>query len=89
MFKNIFISAKNYKYLNLGTLKKVFWTVIIALVLIVIAFPSFSFLILNEVISLLITIKVYGHQWDLSYDYNDYVTESGDLIDEFDLEYGQ
>ena len=55
-----------------------------ALVLIAIAFPSFRLLyILDEVISPVITIKVTGHQWYWSYEYSDYVTDSGDPI-EFD-----
>ena len=36
-----------------------------------------------EVISPTITIKVVGHQWYWSYEYSDYVNESGESI-EFD-----
>ena len=49
-----------------------------------------------EVISPTITIKVSGHQWYWSYEYSDYVTDSGDAIEfdsymipESDLELGQ
>ena len=49
-----------------------------------------------EVTSPTITIKVVGHQWYWSYEYSDYVNESGDsiefdsyLIPESDLEAGQ
>ena len=86
-----------HKYLNHGTLIELIWTITPALVLIAIAFPSFRLLyLLDEVISPTITIKVMGHQWYWSYEYSDYVTDSGDAIEfdsymvpEADLELGQ
>lgn len=79
------------------TLIETVWTILPALVLIAIAFPSFRLLyLLDEVISPTITIKVSGHQWYWSYEYSDYVTDSGDAIEfdsymipESDLELGQ
>ena len=51
---------------------------------------------MDEVISPTITIKVVGHQWYWSYEYSDYVNESGESIEfdsymlpESDLELGQ
>ena len=90
-------SAIVHKYLNHGTLLELIWTVSPAFILIAIAFPSFRLLyLLHEVISPTITIKVVGHQWYWSYEYSDYVTESGDpiefdsyMIPESDLELGQ
>ena len=86
-----------HKYLNHGTLIELIWTITPALILIAIAFPSFRLLyLLDEVISPTITIKVTGHQWYWSFEYSDYVTESGDpiefdsyMIPESDLELGQ
>jgi len=86
-----------HKYLNHGTLIELIWTISPALILIAIAFPSFRLLyLLDEVISPTITIKVTGHQWYWSYEYSDYLTESGDAIEfdsymipESDLEVGQ
>ena len=86
-----------HKYLNHGTLIELIWTITPALVLICIAFPSFRLLyLLDEVISPTITIKVTGHQWYWSFEYSDYVTESGEsiefdsyMIPESDLELGQ
>ena len=73
-----------HKYLNHGTLIELIWTITPALILIAIAFPSFRLLyLLDEVISPTITIKVVGHQWYLSYEYSDYINESGESI-EFD-----
>nr|YP_007374903.1 cytochrome c oxidase subunit 2 [Phlebia radiata]CCE89194.1 cytochrome c oxidase subunit 2 [Phlebia radiata] len=73
-----------HKYLNHGTLIELIWTITPAFILIAIAFPSFRLLyLLDEVISPTITIKVVGHQWYWSYEYSDYVNESGESI-EFD-----
>src|ERR1700760_1585386 len=96
-----YYSSKNspiiHKYLNHGTLIELIWTITPALILITIAFPSFRLLyLLDEVISPTITIKVMGHQWYWSYEYSDYVTDSGDAIEfdsymvpEAELELGQ
>lgn len=66
------------------TLIELIWTITPALILIAIAFPSFRLLyLLDEVISPTITIKVVGHQWYWSYEYSDYINESGESI-EFD-----
>ena len=86
-----------HKYLNHGTLIELIWTVTPAFILIAIAFPSFRLLyLLDEVISPTITIKVVGHQWYWSYEYSDYINESGEsiefdsyMIPESDLELGQ
>ena len=86
-----------HKYLNHGTLIELIWTITPALILTIIAFPSFRLLyLLDEVISPTITIKVVGHQWYWSYEYSDYVTENGDsiefdsyMIPDSDLELGQ
>jgi cytochrome c oxidase subunit 2 len=102
LFSLIFnFNSKNspfvHKYMNHGTILETIWTILPALVLIAIAFPSFRLLyLLDEVISPTITIKVVGHQWYWSVEYSDYTTDSGDSIDfdtymipESDLELGQ
>jgi cytochrome c oxidase subunit 2 len=96
-FFNIKNSPIVHKYLNHGTLIELIWTITPALILTVIAFPSFRLLyLLDEVTSPTITIKVIGHQWYWSYEYSDYVTDSGQsvefdsyMIPESDLELGQ
>ena len=73
-----------HKYLTHGSILETIWTLTPALILIAIAFPSFRLLyLLDEVISPTITIKVVGRQWFWSYEYSDYVTETGQSI-EFD-----
>jgi len=85
------------KYLNHGTAIELIWTITPAFILIAIAFPSFRLLyLLDEVTAPTVTIKVTGHQWYWSYEYSDYVTESGEAIEydsymipDSDLELGQ
>jgi cytochrome c oxidase subunit 2 len=86
-----------HKYLTHGTVLELVWTITPALILIAIAFPSFKLLyLMDEVISPTLTIKVVGHQWYWSYEYSDFITDSGESIDfdsymipESDLELGQ
>nr|YP_010574186.1 cytochrome c oxidase subunit 2 [Auricularia cornea]UZH94031.1 cytochrome c oxidase subunit 2 [Auricularia cornea] len=78
------VNKLSYKYLTHGTTIELVWTITPAIILMLIAQPSFSLLyILDEVISPTMTIKAVGHQWYWSYEYTDYETESGDVI-EFD-----
>lgn len=55
-----------------GTVLEIVWTIIPALILISIAFPSFSLLYsMDEVMMPAFTLKVVGHQWYWSYEYTD------------------
>ena len=80
-----------------GTLIEMVWTITPAVILLVIAIPSFSLLYaMDEVISPAITIKTLGHQWYWSYEYSDYINEDNEsiaydsyMIPEEDLELGQ
>lgn len=80
-----------------GTLIEMIWTVTPAIILLIIAIPSFSLLYaMDEVISPAITIKTLGHQWYWSYEYSDYINEDSEsiaydsyMIPEEDLELGQ
>nr|WQF69410.1 cytochrome c oxidase subunit 2 [Bostrychia moritziana] len=57
-----------------GVLIEIVWTTTPALILLIIAIPSFSLLYaMDEVISPTITIKTLGHQWFWSYEYSDYL----------------
>jgi cytochrome c oxidase subunit 2 len=52
-----------YKYMNHGTILETVWTILPALVLVAIAFPSFRLLyLMDEVISPTLTIKIVGNQ---------------------------
>lgn len=83
--------------LNHGTLIEMVWTITPAIILLIIAIPSFSLLYaMDEIISPAITIKTLGHQWYWSYEYSDYTNEDNEsitydsyMIPEEDLELGQ
>lgn len=80
-----------------GTLIEIIWTTAPALILFIIAIPSFSLLYaMDEIISPAITIKTIGHQWYWNYEYSDYTNNSDEsltfdsyMIPEDELETGQ
>jgi len=70
-----------YKYLVEGTVVEIVWTIVPAIILLFIAFPSLQLLYsMDEVVDPSLTIKAVGHQWYWSYEYSDV---EGDSI-EFD-----
>jgi cytochrome c oxidase subunit II len=72
------------KYMNHGTLIELIWTITPALILILIAFPSFKLLyLMDEVIDPSLVIYGEGHQWYWSYEYPDFVNNEGEFV-EFD-----
>ena len=89
-------SPISHKYLNHGTLIELIWTITPALILILIAFPSFKLLYLMEEVSdPSMSVVVEGHQWYWSYQYPDFLDSSDNLIEydsyivpESDLEEG-
>ena len=85
------------KYLNHGTLIELIWTITPALILILIAFPSFKLLyLMDEVNDPSMSILAEGHQWYWSYQYPDFIDSSEEFIEfdsyivpDSDLEEGQ
>ena len=61
---------------------EIVWTITPALLLVLIAGPSFALLYsIDEIIAPNISLKVVGHQWYWSYEYSDYInTESKEKI---------
>ncbi len=77
-------SLISHKYMNHGTLIELIWTITPAVILILIAFPSFKLLyLMDEVIDPSLVIHAEGHQWYWSYQYSDF-TNSDDEFIEFD-----
>jgi cytochrome c oxidase subunit II len=77
-------SPISHKYLNHGTLIELIWTITPALILILIAFPSFKLLyLMDEVSDPAMSVLAEGHQWYWSYQYPDFLTSENDFI-EFD-----
>ena len=72
------------KYGTHGTLVELIWTITPALILMLIAFPSFKLLyLMDEVTNPNMTILAEGHQWYWSYQYPDFLNNEDDFI-EFD-----
>lgn len=84
----LFILLKRFQYttnsvptkFTHSSLLEIIWTIIPALILLVIAWPSFVLLYsLDEYIDPSITLKIVGHQWYWSYEYSDFAVEKGSL----------
>jgi heme/copper-type cytochrome/quinol oxidase subunit 2 len=72
------------KYLTHGTLIELIWTITPALILVLIAFPSFKLLyLMDEVTDPSLSVVAEGHQWYWSYEYPDFLNSDGDFV-EFD-----
>ena len=77
-------SPISHKYLNHGTLIELIWTVTPAVILILIAFPSFKLLyLMDEVSDPSMSVLAEGHQWYWSYQYPDFLDSNDEFI-EFD-----
>ena len=75
-------SPISHKYLNHGTLIELIWTITPAIILILIAFPSFKLLyLMDEVSDALITVLAEGHQWYWSYQYPDFLNSDNEFIE--------
>ena len=77
-------SPISHKYLNHGTLIELIWTITPAIILILIAFPSFKLLyLMDEVSDPSMSVLAEGHQWYWSYQYPDFLDSNNEFI-EFD-----
>jgi len=64
-----------------GTTIEIVWTITPALVLMIIAVPSFALLYaMDEIIDPAITLKIVGHQWYWTYEYSDYCADGSEPI---------
>ena len=60
------------KYLNHSTLLEIIWTTLPAIILVLIAIPSFKLLYsLDEIVKPAVTLKAKGNQWFWSYEISD------------------
>lgn len=68
-----YIDNKKGKSFSHSSLLEIIWTIIPAIILVLISVPSFSLLYsLDELIDPRLTLKVIGHQWYWSYEYSDF-----------------
>nr|AVC55932.1 cytochrome c oxidase subunit II [Ips grandicollis] len=73
MLISMLFNKFTHRFLLEGQLIEMIWTILPALILIIIALPSLRILyILDELYSPAITVKAIGHQWYWSYEYSDY-----------------
>jgi cytochrome c oxidase subunit 2 len=69
----LFFNKLNNRYLLHGQTIEVIWTVLPAIILLFIAFPSLRILyLLDEVNNPSISLKTIGHQWYWRYEYSDF-----------------
>lgn len=70
----LFFNKFTNRYLLHGQTIEIIWTILPAIILIFIAFPSLRLLyLLDEISSPLITLKAIGHQWYWSYEYSTFL----------------
>ncbi|CAK7920004.1 cytochrome c oxidase subunit 2 (mitochondrion) [[Candida] anglica] len=82
MVKNFKNNTMSYKYLTHGQTLEMVWTMFPAVMLLVMAFPSFMLLYLcDEVLTPAMTIKVMGLQWYWKYEYSDFVSSNGETME--------
>nr|QED56914.1 cytochrome oxidase subunit II [Anthonomus rubi] len=73
MLISMFFNKFTHRFLLDGQMIEMIWTIIPAVILILIALPSLRLLyILDENFNPMISIKAVGHQWYWSYEYSDY-----------------
>nr|ATN41130.1 cytochrome c oxidase subunit 2 [Pterygota sp. 3 LC-2017] len=69
----LFFNKLNNRFLLHGQTIEIIWTILPAIVLLFIAFPSLRILyLLDEINHPAISIKTIGHQWYWSYEYSDF-----------------
>lgn len=80
------VSFKAQKFSH-DSLLETFWTIVPAIILLLISVPSFALLYsLDELINPLVTLKIIGHQWYWSYEYSDFFLGNAELIQEKSLD---
>nr|YP_010849308.1 cytochrome c oxidase subunit II [Krisna quadrimaculosus]WGG89448.1 cytochrome c oxidase subunit 2 [Krisna quadrimaculosus] len=73
MMSSLLINNISNRFMLEGQMIELIWTIIPAILLIFIAFPSIRILyLLEEMNNPMMTVKAVGHQWFWSYEYYDY-----------------
>nr|ADF42079.1 cytochrome c oxidase subunit II [Curculio arakawai]ADF42080.1 cytochrome c oxidase subunit II [Curculio arakawai] len=73
MLISMLFNSFTHRFLLEGQLIEMIWTILPAIILIMIALPSLRLLyILDDIKNPMITVKAIGHQWYWSYEYSDY-----------------
>nr|ALF04090.1 cytochrome c oxidase subunit II [Eucryptorrhynchus brandti] len=73
MLISMLFNKFSHRYLLEGQMIEMIWTILPAIILILIALPSLRLLyIMDEIYNPVTTVKAIGHQWYWSYEYSDY-----------------
>nr|ARH54998.1 cytochrome c oxidase subunit 2 [Dorytomus tortrix] len=73
MLISMLMNKFTHRFLLEGQLIEMIWTILPAIILVLVALPSLRLLyILDEIYNPMITVKAIGHQWYWSYEYSDY-----------------
>nr|YP_009937400.1 cytochrome c oxidase subunit II [Trigonopterus singkawangensis]QNT26910.1 cytochrome c oxidase subunit 2 [Trigonopterus singkawangensis] len=73
MMISMLFNKFTYRYLLESQFIEMIWTILPAIILVLIALPSLRLLyIMDEVFNPVISIKIIGHQWYWTYEYSDY-----------------
>lgn len=73
LISTLFFNKLNNRFLLHGQTIEIIWTILPAIVLLFIAFPSLRILyLLDEINNPAISIKTIGHQWYWRYEYSDF-----------------
>nr|AAN61502.1 cytochrome oxidase subunit 2 [Brachypogon sp. ATB-2002] len=92
MMMSLFFNQFTNRFLLSGQMIEIIWTILPAIILFFIAFPSLRLLyLLDEINKPSITLKTIGHQWYWSYEYSDFKNIEFDsyMIPSKDLENNQ
>nr|YP_009019968.1 cytochrome c oxidase subunit II [Megaselia scalaris]AHJ91459.1 cytochrome c oxidase subunit II [Megaselia scalaris] len=74
MMVTLFFNQFTNRYLLHGQTIEIIWTILPAITLLFIAFPSLRLLyLIDEINEPMITLKSIGHQWYWSYEYSDFM----------------
>jgi len=75
------IAKKSPMFFSHHVSLEIIWTIIPAIILMLIAVPSFALLYaIDELINPLMTLKVVGHQWYWNYQYADFATKRSEIL---------
>nr|ARH54940.1 cytochrome c oxidase subunit 2 [Coleoptera sp. 3 AH-2016] len=73
MLTSMLFNKFTHRFLLEGQTIEMIWTILPAIILILIALPSLRLLyIMDEIFNPITTVKIIGHQWYWSYEYSDY-----------------
>nr|UJG45529.1 cytochrome c oxidase subunit II [Diplonevra concinna] len=92
MMISLLFNKYTNRYLLHGQMIEIIWTILPAIILLFIAFPSLRLLyLIDEINEPMITIKSIGHQWYWSYEYSDFMNIEFDsyMIPTNDLQFSE